>query len=112
MLQSYVAAGFDPAGFWSLSPRLYLSHMRGAGGRLQREHRDRAWLAWHVEALHRQDKLPDAEKFITGKSRYASEAIPGSLAGYGDGNGGCMGRKGAINGGCSDRRFARKLRAR
>lgn len=67
-MRSYAAAGFDPAAFWHLTPRLYLAHMRGASDRLEREHRDRAWLAWHVEALHRQKTLPDAEKFILGKA--------------------------------------------
>ena len=68
MMRSYVAAGFEPSAFWGLTPRLYLAQMRGAAERLEREHRDRAWLAWHVEALHRQKNLPDADKFIQGKA--------------------------------------------
>jgi len=83
MLQSYVAAGFNPSDFWGLCPRLYLSHMRGAGDRLEREHRDRAWLAWHVEALSRQEKLPDAETFITGKAGKPSRQSPEVLQAMG-----------------------------
>lgn len=68
MLRAYVGAGLNPDRFWGLTPRLYLAHMRGAADRLEDEHRNRAWLAWHVEALSRQKKLPDAEEFIGGKA--------------------------------------------
>ena len=64
MLRAYVGCGLDPASFWTLTPRLYLAHMRGAADRLEDKHRNRAWLAWHVEALSRQKKLPDAKTFI------------------------------------------------
>jgi hypothetical protein len=33
-------------------------HFRAAEMRLRREHNSRAWLAWHVAALQRQNKLP------------------------------------------------------
>ena len=32
-----MAAGFDPAAFWCITPRLYDLHMRGALKRLERE---------------------------------------------------------------------------
>jgi hypothetical protein len=66
MMRAYVAAGLNPDGFWKLTPRLYLAQMRGASDRMDGEQRDRAWLAWHVEALSRQKTLPDAAKFIAG----------------------------------------------
>lgn len=31
---------------------------------IQREHNERAWLAWHIEALRRQKKLPKLEKML------------------------------------------------
>lgn len=68
MLSEYVAAGFDPAAFWSLTPRLYLVQMRGAGERLKREHEGRAWLAWHSAALDRAKKLPALRRFVTGRA--------------------------------------------
>jgi hypothetical protein len=37
--------------------------MRGAGKRIEREHQERAWLAWHVAALERQKTLPDFKNF-------------------------------------------------
>lgn len=66
-MRAYVAAGLDPVAFWHLTPRLYLAQMRGAADRMEDEHRNRSWLAWHVEALSRQKVLPDAVKFISGK---------------------------------------------
>lgn len=36
-------------------------------GRLRREHNDRAWLAWHIEALHRAKKLPKLDKLLAKK---------------------------------------------
>lgn len=68
MLTAYASAGFDPAHFWGLTPRLYVLHMNGARDRLEMEQRNRAWLAWHVEALHRQKKLPDLQKFAGGRA--------------------------------------------
>lgn len=50
--------GFDPACFWTLTPRELAVHMEGAGARLRHEHNARAWLAWHIEALSRTKRLP------------------------------------------------------
>lgn len=74
MLRSYAAAGFDPVAFWGLTPRLYLAHMLGASDRMEREQRNNAWLAWHVEALHRMPKLPEARSFIEGDAGKVSDA--------------------------------------
>ena len=59
-----MSAGFDPAAFWSLTPRLYLAQMKGASARLEREHKDRSSLAWHTAALVRAESLPDFSKFV------------------------------------------------
>lgn len=42
--------------------------MRGARERIEREQQDRAWLAWHIEALARSKRLPAPEKFIAGRA--------------------------------------------
>jgi len=39
LLTSYIAAGFDPARFWEITPRLYAHEMAGA---IERDRRDRA----------------------------------------------------------------------
>ncbi|WP_304615839.1 hypothetical protein [Paracoccus sp. (in: a-proteobacteria)] len=66
MLRAYAAAGYDPAQFWGLTPRLYLAHMRGASDRMERKHKSRAWLAWNVAGLTRVEKMPDFDAFISG----------------------------------------------
>ena len=74
MLRAYVSAGFPPGDFWGLTPRLYLAHMRGAEARFDREHKNDAWLAWHVEALRRSEKLPPFDKFVEGKAGRVEES--------------------------------------
>ncbi|WP_417723954.1 hypothetical protein [Salipiger sp.] len=64
----YVAAGFDPGGFWSLSLREYQVHMRAARVRAEAEQEARAWSAWHAEALRRQKDLPAFRDFVKGKA--------------------------------------------
>lgn len=51
MLESYVSAGLPPGRFWKITPRLYLAEMRGVSARLDREHNERAWAAWHAAYL-------------------------------------------------------------
>jgi len=67
LLQDYIAAGFDPAAFWGLSPKLYTIHMRGAQARMEREAQDRRAMAWVTAMLpHMKDPPPFAE-FVSGK---------------------------------------------
>ncbi|RVK61942.1 hypothetical protein CN162_01475 [Sinorhizobium meliloti] len=58
MLKSWVEAGQDPSLFWRLTLREIRVVLDGVAIRLRREHNDRAWLAWHIEALARQKKMP------------------------------------------------------
>jgi hypothetical protein len=37
--------------------------------RRTREHNERAWLAWHVEALHRAKKLPKLDALLAKEQR-------------------------------------------
>jgi hypothetical protein len=41
----------------------------GIGARLRREHNERAWLAWHVEALRRAKKVPPLKKLYAREPR-------------------------------------------
>jgi hypothetical protein len=59
-------AGFDPAVFWDLTPRLYLIHMRGAAERQNAATRRLRVLAWNTATLTRAKKLPSAKQFIAG----------------------------------------------
>lgn len=67
MLRAYVSAGFDPEQFWGLTLRIYLLHMRGAADRLDREHRGRAWQAWHTAYLPDAKQRPTLAQMITGE---------------------------------------------
>jgi hypothetical protein len=73
MHEAYVSAGFPPGRFWSITPRLYLMEMRGAGARLDREHRERAWLAHTVAVLGRVDakKFPSLDDMTRPKPKTA-----------------------------------------
>lgn len=46
-----MAAGFDPRAFWSLTPRLFDLHMRGAVKRIERDLDAQHRLAYHTAAL-------------------------------------------------------------
>lgn len=63
-----MASGLDPAHYWGLTYRETQAIIDGAAARLRREQDDRAWLAWHVEALHRTKKLPKLKDMLRGKS--------------------------------------------
>lgn len=51
-------SGQDPSHFWRLTVREIAVILDGAASRLKREHNDRAWMVWHIEALSRQKKIP------------------------------------------------------
>ena len=75
MLAGYVAAGFEPAAFWKLTPRLYQVHMRGAHERMQREHDARVWLAWHTAFLPQAKRKPRYEDLLS-KKPAARQPLP------------------------------------
>lgn len=58
LLVDYVAAGFDPSGFWALTPRELGWHFEGAVERGVREHNGRAWQAYHTAVLPMMKRLP------------------------------------------------------
>lgn len=64
MLEDYVAAGLDPAAFWSLTPRLFLCQMRGARRRAEGEDHLSTYQAWLTARLTRIDKIPGLGKLL------------------------------------------------
>jgi len=60
LLKNYIAAGFDPAAFWGLTPREYAIHLEGAE---LREQRARS-LVWWTAMMPHMKKPPSFEKFV------------------------------------------------
>lgn len=80
MLEAYVSAGFSPDLFWKLTPRMYLSHMRGARQRLEREQSERAWAVWHTAYLPRTKKPIKLTELISGVAEPAYKSWEQQLA--------------------------------
>lgn len=57
--------GLDPDGFWRITPRELVARLEGARRRLSVEQDGRAWLAWHVAAFARAEKLPDLSSMFS-----------------------------------------------
>lgn len=51
MYRNYIAAGFSPDGFWTLTPRLYAVHLDAAMARMKIEMSMRNRSAWNTAAL-------------------------------------------------------------
>lgn len=60
MLNSYIVAGFDPARFWAITPRLYVLEMNGA---LERVRNDRAMVWWGAMMPHLKHP-PKLDQFV------------------------------------------------
>lgn len=65
LCRAYIGAGGDPARFWELTPQLYLIELEGLA---ERHKRERAMI-WHAAALHRVQRLPEFDGFVSGGSR-------------------------------------------
>lgn len=52
-MTDWIAAGFESDRFWHSTPREIFIHFDAAAIRAEREHKSRAWHAWHVAALSR-----------------------------------------------------------
>lgn len=59
-----MSAGFDPARFWGLTLREAEREFRGLAKIRERETNERLWLAWHIVALDRTEKLPKLETIL------------------------------------------------
>ncbi|NOV15873.1 hypothetical protein E5S70_07200 [Ensifer adhaerens] len=68
-MRSWVEAGQDPSHFWRLTLREIGVILDGAVDRMKSQHDERAWLAWHIEALARTKKLPKLKDLTHGASK-------------------------------------------
>lgn len=59
-------AGYDGEAFWRFTLREIRNILDGYTERLADQHNERAWLAWHIEALARQKKLPKLKSMMHG----------------------------------------------
>lgn len=62
--------------FWRLTLREIAVILKGFSVRLEREHNDRAWLAWHVAALPRAKKFPALKDMQTKQPRKVRRKTP------------------------------------
>jgi hypothetical protein len=59
-----MASGHDPARFWDLTMREVDREFRATAKIRERETNERLWLAWHIVALDRTEKLPKLETLM------------------------------------------------
>src|SRR5262245_20978433 len=59
--------GYDPESFWDQTPRTSSLDFDALQEIQINRHNDRAWLAWHVAALHRAKKMPQLNSLMARK---------------------------------------------
>jgi len=64
LLADVLRIGLSVSEFWSLTPRETALVFEAATWRYEREHHQRAWLAWHMAALSRAKRLPSLKRFM------------------------------------------------
>ena len=82
LLSSWMELSLDPDRFWRLTPKQIKQEMEARLNVLQREHNERAWVAWHIAALSRQKTLPKLSKLqvrVGEKARQTPKEIASSL---------------------------------
>jgi len=70
-LKEYIAAGFDPARFWDLTPRLFVTEMEGAALRAE----SRRTEIWFTAMLPQLKDPPSLADFVGGKSGQRAEMV-------------------------------------
>lgn len=70
---TWVSAGFDPARFWQITMKEADRELAGAMKRRERESDERMWLAWHIVALDRTQKLPKLQELLSRPTTEASK---------------------------------------
>ncbi|MBN8959330.1 MAG: phage tail assembly chaperone, partial [Rhizobiales bacterium] len=63
-LKIWVSLGFDPDQFWRKTPREIRLILDARSAASEREHNERAWLAWHIAALSRAKVMPKIDKLM------------------------------------------------
>lgn len=79
-MSHWLEIGQDQSQFWQLTPRLVFLTIEAAARRLEREHNDRAWLAWHVAALTRVKKMPKLQSLTVKRRRRRPQTWQEQLA--------------------------------
>jgi hypothetical protein len=59
-----VSLGFSPDAFWDQTFETLQICLDGKADALEREHNERAWLAWHIAAMPRMKDFPKLEKLL------------------------------------------------
>lgn len=59
-----MSAGFEPSRFWEITLREAEREFRGLAKVRERETNERLWLAWHIVALDRTEKLPPLDTLL------------------------------------------------
>lgn len=76
----WISEGLDPLYFWQVTPLEFSNIMRGkAWAREERERRDLS-LAWHIEAFHRQKRMPDLDVLLSPADEIANQTPDDILA--------------------------------
>ena len=65
MCADYIGAGLPPERFWQITPRLYLTEMKGAAIRMARER----GLAWDTAVMSREGVKPPKREDFAGDPR-------------------------------------------
>jgi hypothetical protein len=81
-LQAYIAAGFDPAAFWRLTPRLYLLHLEGAAQRARNQRVmavEAAWIGANVNQNGLNQYIGEIQQ-VGPREALPAEALAGQLA--------------------------------
>lgn len=73
---TWVSAGLDPSRFWGLTLAEAEREFRGLARIRERETNERIWLAWHIVALDRTDRLPKLESLLVKKSEPKRKQTP------------------------------------
>lgn len=60
--------------FWRITLREISTIIDGAAARLRHQHNETAWLAWHIEALARVERLPRLTSMQQSDGRRSSPA--------------------------------------
>ena len=64
LLADALKVGLSVDEFWGMTPRETVLVVEAAIWRYDREHQQRAWLAWHIAALGRAKRLPSLRKLL------------------------------------------------
>jgi hypothetical protein len=74
-----VSFGFEPDAFWDQTLETLSLCLEGKQAQFEREHNERAWLAWHAAALPLQKQFPKLESLMHKQKRQRRELTPDEM---------------------------------